>query len=164
MQSPLKSMDQLAPFATAGELVAKKPEPIVSCTPNATLFEAMEVMQKRGVGLLLILENQRLAGVISERDCARGAVLRSLDPRATPVRDVMCADVHVASPQMKIPECIMLMHEKGIGHLPVVSGNKVQGVLSVRDLMGSLIERHERLLRRLNEERLTLLYPDPSSY
>jgi CBS domain-containing protein len=164
MQSPLRSLEQLAPFATAGELVAKKPEPVVSCTPNATLVEAMQVMKEKGAGLLLILEGETLAGVISERDCARGAVLRSLDPRTTRVREIMCADVHVASPQMKIPECIMLMHDKGIGHLPVVDGKRVQGVLSVRDLMGALIERHERLLRRLNEERLTLLYSDPSSY
>jgi signal-transduction protein with cAMP-binding, CBS, and nucleotidyltransferase domain len=58
----------------------------------------------------------------------------------------------------------MLMHDKNIRHLPVMQANKVIGVLSVRDLMGALIDRHERLLRRLNEERLTLLYPDPSSY
>jgi CBS domain-containing protein len=56
------------------------------------------------------------------------------------------------------------MHEKDIRHLPVMRGNEVVGVLSVRDLMGALIERHERLLRRLGEERLTLMYPDPSSY
>jgi CBS domain-containing protein len=157
-------MEQLVPFATAGQLIKKKPEPIVSCTPDATLFEAMQSMQAKAIGLLLILEKQRLVGVISERDCARGCVLRSLDPRTTRVRDVMCADVHIASPQMKIPECITLMHEKSIGHLPVVDQGRVEGVLSVRDLMGSLIERHERLLRRLHEERLTLLFPDPSSY
>jgi CBS domain-containing protein len=124
----------------------------------------MQSMQAKAVGLLLIFENQTLAGVISERDCARGCVLRSLDPRTTRVRDVMCADVHTASPEMKISECIMLMHEKAIGHLPVVANGRVEGVLSIRDLMGSLIERHERLLRRLHEERLTLLFPDPSSY
>ena len=76
----------------------------------------------------------------------------------------MTARVHTVAPEAKIPECVMLMHEKAIRHLPVVSGGKVVGVLSVRDLMGALIERHERLLRRLQEERLTLLFPDPSSY
>ena len=57
-----------------------------------------------------------------------------------------------------------LMHRERIHHLPVVSGGSVPGVLSVRDLMGSLVERHERLLRRLEEERVTLLFPYPSSY
>ena len=56
------------------------------------------------------------------------------------------------------------MYEKDVGYLPVMKGKEVIGVLSIRELMGALIERHERLLRRLGEERLTLLYPDPSSY
>ena len=67
-------------------------------------------------------------------------------------------------PDWKIPECVRLMHQKDIRHVPVMRGNEVIGVLSVRDFMGALIERHERLLRRFDEERLTLLYPDPSSY
>jgi acetoin utilization protein AcuB len=76
----------------------------------------------------------------------------------------MSTPVFSVPPEAKIPECIMLMHEKGIRHVPVMAGGAVFGVLSVRDLMAALIHRHERLLQRFEQERLTLLYPDPSSY
>ena len=68
------------------------------------------------------------------------------------------------APETVAPECIALMHGCRIRHLPVVSSGSVLGVLSVRDLMGALIERHERLLRRLDDERVMLLFPYPSSY
>jgi len=76
----------------------------------------------------------------------------------------MTTQVYSVPPDMKIPECVILMHERSVRHLPVLRGSEVVGVLSVRDLMGALIQRHERLLRRLAEERLTIMYPDPSSY
>jgi signal-transduction protein with cAMP-binding, CBS, and nucleotidyltransferase domain len=164
MRTPLTSLEQLVPFATAGELVAKKPGGLVSIEPGATAFAAMQKMADKDVGLLVVLENDRLVGVLSERDCARRLVLDTRPAKETPVRSLMTARVYTVTPQARIPECITLMHEKGIHHLPVVDAGRVTGVLSVRDLMGALIERHERLLRRLQEERLTLLYPDPSSY
>jgi hypothetical protein len=68
------------------------------------------------------------------------------------------------TPETKVPDCVMLMHRERIRHLPVVIGARALGVLLVRNLMGSLIERHDRLPRRLNEERVPLLYPYPSSY
>ena len=76
----------------------------------------------------------------------------------------MTTRVHTVAPETKLPECVTLMHRSRIRHLPVMAAERVAGVLSVRDLMGSLIERHERLLRRLQEERVTLLFPYSSSY
>ena len=164
MAIPLTSMEQLLPFSTAEELLAKKKEPIVSVPPGTTVLAALQIMADKHVGFLPVIEAGVLAGVVSERDCARRVLLQQLPAASTPVRDIMTTHVHSVPPQSKIPECVMLMHERDIRHLPVMRGNEVLGVLSVRDLMGALIERHERLLRRLAEERLTLLYPDPSSY
>lgn len=152
------------PFATAGELVATKRAGVVSVSPGATALAAMQTMAEKDVGLLVVLENERLVGVVSERDCARRLLLEGRSAKDTAVRSLMTTQLYTVAPQAKIPECIALMHEKGIRHLPVTEAGKVLGVLSVRDLMGALIERHERLLRRLHEERLTLLFPDPSSY
>jgi CBS domain-containing protein len=76
----------------------------------------------------------------------------------------MTTAVLTVSPQTKIPECVKLMYGKGIGHVPVVSNGRVQGVLSLQDIMGALIERYERIVRRLEEERLTILYSDTGSY
>jgi CBS domain-containing protein len=145
-------------------LLAKKKDAVVSVPPDTTVLAAMQLMAKKDIGFLPVVDNGTLAGVLSERDCARRVVLQELPAATTTVREIMTAQVHSVAPQSKIPECIMLMHAKGIRHVPVVSRNAVIGVLSVRDLMGTLIERHERLLRRFSEERLTLLYPDPSSY
>jgi CBS domain-containing protein len=164
MHTPLTSMEQLVPFPTAQELVTKKKEPVVSAPPDMTVLEAVKLMVQKDTRFLLVIENGALAGVVSERDCARRVILGQLAADKTPVRDIMATDVSSVPPDSKIPECITIMYQKDVGYLPVMRGKDVIGVLSVRELMGALIERHERLLRRLAEERLTLLYPDPSSY
>lgn len=164
MELPLRSPEQLMPFATAGELLAKKRQPLVSVSPGTAVLAALREMKEKHVAFLPVLDRENLVGVLSERDIACGIILMQRSAKDTTVREIMTARVHTVAPETKIPECVMLMHEKGIRHLPVLSAGKVAGVLSVRDLMGALIERHERLLRRLQEERLTLLYPDPSSY
>jgi CBS domain-containing protein len=157
-------MEQLMPFATAGDLVAKKTQPVASVAQTDTVATAMERMQHTRAGLAVVLDGEKLVGVISERDCARAVVLRSLPAGETAVRDVMTTAVFTASPQNKIPDCVKLMYDKGIGHLPVVANGRVQGVLSLQDFMGALIERYERIVRRLEQERLTILYPDTGSY
>jgi CBS domain-containing protein len=164
MKIPLTSMEQLLPFATAGELVAKSRRSVVSVSTGATVLAAMQRMEQADIGFLVVLDGPKLAGVLSERDCARKVLLGQRVAEDVMVREIMTTSVITVTPEQKITACIALMHEKGIRHLPVMRGSEVTGVLSVRDLMGALIERHERLLRRLHEERLTLLYPDPSSY
>ena len=160
MLSRLQSLEQLMPFATAGELIAQKRRPLVSISPAAMAREALREMEEKDIAFLPVLEGGKLVGVVSERDIARGVILQY---RAA-VREIMTTHVHTVAPETTVPECVMLMHRERIRHLPVVSGDMVHGVLSVRDLMGSLIERHERLLRRLHDERVTLLFPYPSSY
>ena len=164
MRIPLTSMEQLEPFATAQELIAKDRKPLESVPPAMTVLAALQMMAERNIRFLAVVENGKLAGVLSERDCARRVILGKLDAGKTSVREIMSTNVHTVGPETKIPECIMLMYAKDVGYLPVLRGSELIGVLSIRELMGALIERHERLLRRLGEERLTLMYPDPSSY
>ena len=164
MEIPLTSMEQLMPFPTALELIKKRNVPLLSVPPGMTVFEALKLMTEKNIRFLPVIENGTLFGMISERDCARRVILGRLPAESTPVRDIMATQVDTVPPESKIPECITLMYEKDVGYLPVMKGKEVLGVLSVRELMGALIERHERLLRRLGEERLTMIYPDPSSY
>jgi CBS domain-containing protein len=164
VELPLRSLEQLMPFATAGELIAKKRQPLVAVSPGTTVLAALREMKEKHIAFVPVLDGEKLVGVLAERDIACGVILEQRSAKDTAVREIMTTRVHTVAPDGKVPECVMLMHREGIRHLPVVSAGKVQGVLSVRDLMGSLIERHERLLRRLQEERLTLLFPDPSSY
>ena len=164
MEIPFTSMEQLMPFPTAQELIAKQRVPMESVPPGMTVLAALRMMAEKNIRFLAVVENGKLAGVLSERDCARRVILGKLDAAGTAVRDIMSKDVHTVKPETKIPECIMLMYAKDVGYLPVLRGGELVGVLSIREVMGALIERHERLLRRLGEERLTLMYPDPSSY
>jgi CBS domain-containing protein len=164
MQIPITSMEQLMPFPTAEELVAKKQKPLESIPSGMTILEAMKLMSEKNIRFIPVIENRALSGVLSERDCARRVILGRLNAESTPVRDIMTTNVSSVLPETKIPECLMIMYEKDVGYLPVMKGKEVMGVLSMRELLGALIERHERLLRRLGEERLAMLYPDPSSY
>jgi CBS domain-containing protein len=158
-------VEQLMPFPTAAELIATKSlKGVISVAPDTTVLAAMQAMADHQIGFLPVIGNGAVVGVVSERDCARQVVLRQLLAASTAVSAIMSAPVYSVPPQAKIPDCIMLMHDKGIRHLPVMAGREILGVLSVRDLMAALIVRHERLLRRFQEERLTMLYPDPSSY
>lgn len=164
MQIPLTSMEQLMPFPTAEELIAKQHEPLVSVSPDVTVFAAMQLIADKNLRFLLVIENGKLAGVLSERDCARRVILGRLAADSTPVRDIMDTRVATVQPDAKVPECVTLMYEKDVGYLPVMRGEKIIGVLEVRELMGSLIERYQRILRRLGEERLTLMSPNVDHY
>jgi CBS domain-containing protein len=160
----MTSMEQLLPFPTAQDVLARNSHTLVSVRPDACVLEALQRMADEQIGCVLVMDGRALTGILSDRDCALRVALRQLQPSVTAVRDVMTTDIHPVPPETKIPECVRLMHEKLTRHLPVVRGQEVIGVLSVRDVMGALVERHERLLRRFREEQLTLLYPDPSSY
>lgn len=165
MPARLTSVEQLMPFPTAAELLAAKARKgVIDATPDTTVLSAMQTMTYKGIGFLPVMARGVLVGVVSERDCARKVVLGQLPAATTALSAIMSTPVFSVPPEAKIPECIILMHDKGIRHLPVMAGDEVLGVLSVRDLMAALVTRHERLLRRFQEERLTLLYPDPSSY
>ncbi len=164
MEIPFRSMEQLMPFPTAQELLARNRNPLESVPPGTKVLAALQMMAEKNIRFLPVVENGKLAGVLSERDCARRVILGKLDAGSTVVREIMSTNVHTVRPETKIPECIMLMYAKDVGYLPVLRGSELVGVLSIREVMGALIERHERLLRRLGEERLTLMYPDPSSY
>jgi CBS domain-containing protein len=148
------------PLPTAGELIAQRSKPLVSVSPDTTARAALLTMDEKDIGFLPVLDGGKMVGVLSERDIARGMVLH----HRTGVRELMTTHVHTVAPETLAPECISLMHGCHIRHLPVVSSGSVLGVLSVRDLMGALIERHERLLRRLHDERVSVLFPYPSSY
>ena len=136
----------------------QKRQLVVMAAPGTTVVAALREMEEKDIAFLPVLEGHKLVGVV--RDIARGVILHS----RTLVCDIMTTDVHTVAPETKVPDCLTTMYRARIRHLPVMAAERVAGVLSVRDLTGSLIERHERLLRRLHDERMTLLSPYPSSY
>ena len=120
-----------------------------SVKPDDTVFDALKVLAEKGVGALMVMEKGKLAGILSERDYTRKVALLGKSSKETFVRDIMTANVLVISPQTRTRECMAIMSEKNIRHLPVVDGDTVVGMLSIRDLMNDIIADHEFTISQL---------------
>ena len=122
---------------------------LYSTSPDATVFDALHVLADHEVGALVVLRGDVLAGVFSERDYTRKVALQGRNSRDVKVADIMTADVFTVTPDTPTQECMALMSQKRIRHLPVVDGAKVVGMLSIRDLMDDLIADHEQTIDQL---------------
>ena len=120
-----------------------------SVTPDDTVFDALKVLAEKGVGALMVMDKGKLVGILSERDYTRKVALLGKNSKETFVRDIMTANVMVISPQTRTNECMAIMSEKNIRHLPVVDGDTVVGMLSIRDLMNDIIADHEFTISQL---------------
>lgn len=118
-------------------------------TPEATVFDALKLMSEAGIGAVLVMRDGRLAGIMSERDYARKVALEGRDSRETTVADIMTADVLCVSPETTTEECMGIMVNKRIRHLPVVKDSEVIGMISIRDLMADIIEEREVIIKQL---------------
>jgi CBS domain-containing protein len=112
---------------------------VFSISPDAMVFEAIEMMEKKNVGALLVMEQERLVGVISERDYTRKVFLRGKHSRETKVAEIMSTNLTVTHPREPVEKCLRLMTDKHIRHLPVMDGDKVIGVISIGDLVKHII-------------------------
>ena len=129
-------------------LEAKSPE-IIAIGPEAPVIDAIRLMAERGIGALLVMQGARLAGILSERDYARKIVLQGRSSRDTPVRDIMTAEVVTVAPGDSIDHCMQLVTDRRIRNLPVVDGGEVIGVLSIGDLVKTVIELQRRDIDQL---------------
>ena len=124
---------------TIGAVLNQKSSEIYSIPPDATVFEAVQLMDAKNVGALLVIDDERLVGIISERDYTRKVMLRGKRSRETKVAEIMSSNVTVTHPREPVETCLRLMTDKHIRHLPVVDGDKVVGVISIGDLVKHVI-------------------------
>ena len=120
-----------------------------SVTPDATVFEAITLLAEKGVGALMVMDADKLVGIFSERDYTRKIAILGKNSRETLVADIMTSPVLFVTPNNRSRECMALMSEKNIRHLPVMDNGKVVGMLSIRDLMNDIIADHEFTISQL---------------
>lgn len=119
--------------------------------PDATVFDAVKLMSEKSIGALLVMEGESLIGIITERDYARKIILEGKSSRQTPVADIMTRRVLYVGPDRPIEECMALMTDKRVRHLPVVHNKRVLGVLSIGDLVKAIIEKQQIIIDQLQE-------------
>ena len=134
---------------TIGAVLSQKSRDVYSISPNATVFEAVQLMDAKNVGALLVMEDDRLVGIISERDYTRKIMLRGKRSRETNVAEIMSTNVTVTHPREPVATCLRLMTDKHIRHLPVVDDDKVVGVISIGDLVKHVISCQEAAIAHL---------------
>ena len=128
---------------TVEQLLKGKPAAIVGISPNASVLDALKLLAEKNVGAILVMEGERLAGIISERDYARKVALKGKSSADTPVSEVMTRSVVCVSLHHTNEDCMGLMTQKHIRHLPVVDGEILLGMLSLRDVLQTLVTETE---------------------
>ena len=134
---------------TVGHVLQEKGNRIWSVAPAAMAYDALALMAEHNLGAVLVMEEARIVGIFSERDYSRKVVLKGKSSRETPVRDVMTEDVLFVRPNHSVQDCMALMTDKRVRHLPVMEGEKLIGVISIGDVVKAIISEHEFVIRQL---------------
>jgi CBS domain-containing protein len=134
---------------TIDAILAQKGTEIFSVSPEATVFEAVDIMANRNVGALLVIQDGKLVGLISERDYTRKVMLRGKRSRETQVREIMSTDLTVVSPREPVENCLRMMTDKRVRHLPVLEGETIRGVISIGDLVKWVIATQSAAIAHL---------------
>lgn len=127
----------------------KKYKGVISIAPNRPVFDALVILAEYRIGALVVLENEKLVGIFSERDYAREVILKGRSSKTTHITDVMTHNVVCASPDDTVQQAMTLMTSKNFRHLPVVKDDKVIGMLSLVDLAKETIDYQQRLIKEL---------------
>lgn len=131
------------------ELLKRHHRTLWHARPEDTVYEALQLLAEYEVGALMVMDQGKLVGVISERDYTRKIALQGRNSKETLVRDIMTREVLYVTPDTGARRCMALMSEKKIRHLPVIDGQTVVGMISIRDIMDDIIADHERTIAEL---------------
>jgi CBS domain-containing protein len=136
---------------TIHQLLQSKGGPTLSVPSSSTVYDALVIMAEKHIGALLVIDDGKLTGIFSERDYARGIVLKGKSSKNTPVSDIMTPRslLITVTPDYTVDECLNLVSNKRIRHLPVMEGEKVVGILSIGDLVKEVIEHQQFLINQL---------------
>lgn len=130
-------------------ILGRKSSEIWSVFPEATVFEAIALMAEKSIGAVLVMSGEELVGIVSERDYARKVVLRGRNSKETAVREIMSSPVFTIPPDLRTDECMRLVTEKRVRHLPVEEDGRVVGIVTIGDLVKSIISEQAETIEQL---------------
>ena len=135
---------------TVREILNAKGDSVLTVAPDASVFEALELMAGQNVGALVVVEGEAICGLLSERDYARKVILKGKRSPDTPVREIMTPEVICVSPEQKPEACMALMTEKHIRHLPVLEEGRLVGIVSIGDVVKAIIDDQQFTIEQLH--------------
>ncbi len=133
------------------QLLDRKGTEIISIVQDASVFDAIKLMADRAVGSLLVMDGSDLQGIVTERDYARKVIVKGRSSESTEVREIMSTDIVTATTQQTVNECMTLMTERRIRHLPVVMDGEVIGLISIGDLVQAIISDQQEEIEQLGQ-------------
>ncbi len=134
---------------TVRDILQGKGNQIWWISPDATVYDALELMAEKNVGALLVLDGEKIVGIFSERDYARKIILKGKASKETFVEEIMTSEVTTVRPGQSVEECMALMTDKRIRHLPVLEGEKLLGLISIGDVVKAVISEKEFIIKQL---------------
>jgi CBS domain-containing protein len=137
------------PSGTISDILHYKGTNVWSIEPDATVFEALQLMADKNVGALLVTEGERLVGIITERDYSRKVVLKGKSSKETEVREILSGNLIHVTPSHTVEECMRLMTDHRVRHLPVLDGRTIVGVISIGDLVNWIISAQTSTIEQL---------------
>lgn len=132
-------------------LLEQKGHDVWSISPNSSVYDALRLLAERDIGALMVIQGDKLVGIISERDYARKVILKGKASMKTPVHEIMTGDVVTIEPEFTIEEAMTIMTEKRLRHLPVLEGKKVIGLVSIGDLVKAIIADKEFMIDQMEK-------------
>lgn len=132
-------------------LEGKQNNRILALAPDAMVIDALELMTRENVGAVMVIENEKLVGIFSERDYARKGIIMGRKAKSTPLTEVMTNNVFTVTPEMNMEDCMNLFSDKHIRHLPVVDSNHLLGMLSIGDIVNAIIVEQKEHIQYLEK-------------
>jgi CBS domain-containing protein len=152
----VRNPEQILAYRSLREMVGSDPQQVWSVSPSDTLLTALRLMADKNIGFVVVLQGDALVGVLSERDCVRRMLTAANALDATQVSAIMVRDVVAVDYEHTFADCLRLMHEHRVRHLPVLRDGKVAAIISVRDLLAETVAHHRKVIGELERERLTI--------